>query len=247
MIKALDPYLQRKVLKEPKPQTLDEAVARTWEAFRTAQPPAPFVPQSPAPSYAPTASAPPPGPAMELDTVRQMPQAPNAFAWQQPLQSHGYNVFSGRPLTQTFGQGGTAPRDIGQVNAVAFQATRAERDRSRDERRPDSRGRSTSRSSQASRRTPSPSSDRSRLDEGRKCDQKKAKESRDSKRSSRSDTRDTKRKLQKGCFFCGDEGHWAADCPKKAEWLSHGGSRSSIRKPSRSPSPSQRQSKVSGR
>ena len=51
MIKALDPYLQRKVIKEPRPKDLDEAIARTWDVFRTAQPPMPL------PQHAPPASA----------------------------------------------------------------------------------------------------------------------------------------------------------------------------------------------
>jgi len=38
MIKALDPYLPRKVIKEPRPTSLDAAVARTWEAFRAPTP-----------------------------------------------------------------------------------------------------------------------------------------------------------------------------------------------------------------
>ena len=38
MLKALDPYLQRKVIKEPKPATLEEAIERTWRVFHTAQP-----------------------------------------------------------------------------------------------------------------------------------------------------------------------------------------------------------------
>ena len=40
MIRALDPYMQRKVIKEPRPTSLDAAVALTWEAFCTADPPA---------------------------------------------------------------------------------------------------------------------------------------------------------------------------------------------------------------
>ena len=36
MIEELDPYLRRKVTKEPMPTSLDAAVALTWEAFRTA-------------------------------------------------------------------------------------------------------------------------------------------------------------------------------------------------------------------
>ena len=55
MIKALDPYLQRKVAKEPKPRDLDEAIKRTWDAHRTAQPPvpphAPVAQQSPPSAY----------------------------------------------------------------------------------------------------------------------------------------------------------------------------------------------------
>jgi len=36
VIKALDPYLRRKVIKEPRPTSFDAAVARTWEGFRAA-------------------------------------------------------------------------------------------------------------------------------------------------------------------------------------------------------------------
>ena len=45
MIKALYPYLRRNVNKEPRPTSLDAAVARSLEAFRTADHPASFMPQ----------------------------------------------------------------------------------------------------------------------------------------------------------------------------------------------------------
>ena len=38
MLKALDQDLQQKVIKEPKPATLEEAIQRTWRVFHTAQP-----------------------------------------------------------------------------------------------------------------------------------------------------------------------------------------------------------------
>ena len=38
MLKALYPYLQRKAINEPKPATLEEATARAWRVFHTAQP-----------------------------------------------------------------------------------------------------------------------------------------------------------------------------------------------------------------
>ena len=41
MLKALDPYLQRKVIKEPKPATQEEAIQRTWRVFHAAQLPVP--------------------------------------------------------------------------------------------------------------------------------------------------------------------------------------------------------------
>ena len=41
MLKALKPYLQRKVIKEPKSATLEEAIERTLRVFHTAQPPVP--------------------------------------------------------------------------------------------------------------------------------------------------------------------------------------------------------------
>ena len=35
MINGLDPYLRRNVAKEPRPQTLDDAITKTWEVFCT--------------------------------------------------------------------------------------------------------------------------------------------------------------------------------------------------------------------
>ena len=46
MIQALDSYLRRKVVMEPRPTSLDHAVARTWDAFSTADPQAPLVQQA---------------------------------------------------------------------------------------------------------------------------------------------------------------------------------------------------------
>ena len=70
MIKALDPYLRRKVVKEPRPTSLDDAVAHT------ADPPASFVLQAPQ-QVAMQAMAPPPQPQqpqhMELDALRHTP------------------------------------------------------------------------------------------------------------------------------------------------------------------------------
>ena len=71
MIKALDPYLRRTVVKEPRPTSIYDAVARTWDAFSTADPPASFVPPA-SQQVAMQAMAPPPQPQqMELDAMRQ--------------------------------------------------------------------------------------------------------------------------------------------------------------------------------
>ena len=76
MIKELDPYLRRKVVKEPRPTSLDDAVARTWEPLRAANPQASFVPQA-SQQVAMQAMAPPPQPPqpqqMELDALRHTP------------------------------------------------------------------------------------------------------------------------------------------------------------------------------
>ena len=141
MIKALDPYLQRKVVKPPMQTTLDEAVERTWRAFRTAQPPMPLAPQASAqaPAQLPVAMQTPmaqPTPAMDLDAMRQ---ATSSFAhqWQQQQQSSNFNVFTGKPMGQTFGRSEMPARDFAQMNAVGFQAPSrvAEgEDRRRDDR-----------------------------------------------------------------------------------------------------------------
>ena len=54
ILKARNHYFQRKVIKEPKPATLDEAIQRTLRVFNTAQPPVPQpqVPHAVATSYA---------------------------------------------------------------------------------------------------------------------------------------------------------------------------------------------------
>ena len=54
MLKALDHYLQRKVIKEAKLTTLKEAFQRTWRELHTAQPqvPQPQVAHAVATSYA---------------------------------------------------------------------------------------------------------------------------------------------------------------------------------------------------
>ena len=98
MIKALDTYLRRNVVKEPRPTSLDDAVARTWEAFRTADPPASFMPQA-SQQVAMQAMSPPPHPQqpqhMELDALRHTPN------WQLSFHalsgSRQQKVFSGGP------------------------------------------------------------------------------------------------------------------------------------------------------
>ena len=78
MSKSMDHYLQRKVIKEPKPATLEEAIQRTWRMFHTAQPPVPQsqVAHAVATSYALAVSEPvhvstPAPPSMDLDAMRQ--------------------------------------------------------------------------------------------------------------------------------------------------------------------------------
>jgi len=77
MIKALDPYLRRKVIKEPRPTSLGASVARTWEGFRTADPPASFMPQESQPAAMQAMDPPRQPQQMELDAsfgaVLQMP------------------------------------------------------------------------------------------------------------------------------------------------------------------------------
>ena len=102
MIKTLDPYLRRKVIKEPRPTFLDAAVARTWEAFRTADPTASFMPQESRP-VATQAMAPHPQPQqMELEAVRHTPN--RQWSFHAISGARQQNVFSGRPLGQSFGK-----------------------------------------------------------------------------------------------------------------------------------------------
>ncbi|MGV0952579.1 MAG: hypothetical protein ACOYB3_18135, partial [Azonexus sp.] len=88
LIAALDPYIQRKVIKDPKPNTLDEVIARTWDAHRTALPVPP-----PAPVAQQTQGVQP----MQLDMLRHTP-SPSTSTSQTT-----YNAFSGKPMLQTFG------------------------------------------------------------------------------------------------------------------------------------------------
>ena len=87
MLKALDPHLQRKVIKEPKPATLDEAIERTWKVFHTAIPPVPQpqVVHAAATSYAPAVAthvnvSTPAPPSMDLDAMRQASSHQSAFS-----------------------------------------------------------------------------------------------------------------------------------------------------------------------
>ena len=82
MINGLDQYLMRKVVKEPKPQTLDEAIKKTWEAFRTTPPPMPSQ-QYPSRHYGTSQAQMPHQPMlptqMDLDFRRPMSHAQTAF------------------------------------------------------------------------------------------------------------------------------------------------------------------------
>ena len=70
MINALYHYLRRKVIKEPRSTSIEAAVARTWEAFRTADTQASFMPHESQPVAMQAMTPPPPPQKMELDAVR---------------------------------------------------------------------------------------------------------------------------------------------------------------------------------
>ena len=143
MIKALDPYLRRKVVKDHRPITLDEAVARTWVDFRTADPTAAFVPQV-SQQVAMQAMAPPPQhqqpQQMELDAVSHTTN--RQFSFHAISGARQQNVFYERPLSQSFGYGPTAQPPRGGLHAM--QTERHPRSWYPSERRDlerDSRGR----------------------------------------------------------------------------------------------------------
>ena len=69
MIKALDIYLRRKVIKDPRPAYIDDAVAHTLEAFRNADHPALYMPQAPQHVEMQAISPPQQHQQMELDAV----------------------------------------------------------------------------------------------------------------------------------------------------------------------------------
>ena len=86
MLKALDSYLQRRVIKEPKPATLEEAIQRTWRIFHTVQPPVPqpqvahAVATSCAPAVAPPVHVSIPvfiPPSMDVDAMRLLLRSPS--------------------------------------------------------------------------------------------------------------------------------------------------------------------------
>ena len=60
MLKSMNPYLQRNVIKEPKPDTLEEAIQWTWRGFHTTKPqvPRPQVTHAVDRSYAPAVVTP---------------------------------------------------------------------------------------------------------------------------------------------------------------------------------------------
>ena len=107
MIKALDPCLRRKVIKELRPTSLDAAVARTWEAFRPADP-QPVAMQAMAPHPQPQQ--------IELDAVRHTPN--RQWSFHALPGARQQNVFSGRPLGQSFRYGPTAQPPSGCLHAL---------------------------------------------------------------------------------------------------------------------------------
>ena len=312
MIKALDPYLQRKVIKEPRPKDLDDAINRTWEVFRTAQPPTPLTQQVSQHAHVP-AIAPPQQQApqqMELDLMRQAPRR-NAMTFN--ALNPQYNAFSGKLVGQTFGRGSFPQQELAQINAVQDYPPRSryagprrddrdDRRQGRPERRREDRrdnSRSNSRDGRRDNRRDSrdrhrsdersDSRDRPRRDDRRDDRDRRESRNRDSPRSPRRETsassrssayvreendrrrpqdrkeqynrrsresglkpqsqrgprderakspRDGRPNSRKGCFFCGDDGHWAAECPKKSRRppRSEKDKGRAERQPSRSPS-----------
>ena len=143
MIKALDPYLRRKAVKEPMPTSLDDAIARTLEAFRTADSPASFMPQV-TQQVAMQAMAPPPQPQqpqqMDLDAVRHTPN--RQWSLHALSGARQQNVFSGRPLGQSFGYGPSAqPHSEGLHAVQSERPPRSGYPSERPDRERDSRGR----------------------------------------------------------------------------------------------------------
>ena len=97
IVAAFPDYLARKVVKPPLPVTLDEAIDRTWQAFHTC-PPIGSAQTPAATSAAPVTSS---TQHMELDTLKAMPSAIPTHYF--PLGSQ-FNVFTGKPMMQTFGR-----------------------------------------------------------------------------------------------------------------------------------------------
>ena len=96
MIAALPDYLARKV------KNLDEAVARTWQAFRTCPPPMQAQAYAPPTTFAGLVT--PSNPQMDLDALRALPSSSFTPTPRFP-QDTMLNVFSGKPMAQTFGRG----------------------------------------------------------------------------------------------------------------------------------------------
>ena len=118
MIAALPDYLARKVTKMPLPANLDEAISRTLQAFGTC--PLPMQAQP----YVPTVNKPgpvaPSNQKMDLDALRALPSSSLAPATHFPPNSQ-FNVFSGKPMSQTFVLGrytAHASHQVAHMNAV---------------------------------------------------------------------------------------------------------------------------------
>ena len=139
MIAALPDYLARKVTKLPLPENLDDAVARTWQAFRTCPPP------MQAQAYAPPATSAgivtPSNPQMDLDALMALPSSSFSSTPRFP-QDTMLNVFSGKPMAQTFGRSRSPARAShtgAHLNAVPGYPSGQPRQspRPRPERSPD--------------------------------------------------------------------------------------------------------------
>jgi hypothetical protein len=76
MIKGLDEYLQRKVMKEPRHVDPDKAIGRTWQVFQTAQPRQLLMPEVPQPTQAPAIAPPRSAQSQQEIELYLMPEAP---------------------------------------------------------------------------------------------------------------------------------------------------------------------------
>ena len=171
MINGLDPYLMRKVVKEPRPQTLDDAIKKTWEVFRTSPPPLPSY-QTPSSHYGSSSTQRPMQQQvptqMELDFVRPMPQGNQTFQVSRPANNSAtmrFNAFSGSPLQQTFGHYAPTSDDVFNVVQSSSQEPPREPEKHREEQQQPRRPSSPDRRPQ--RNFSNSSRDRQRFSENR--------------------------------------------------------------------------------